>query len=99
MSRTFSGHCLFQMEAGVISDMDSFDLSVSSRRLYPERFVFWVWVLGWVLGWVLYPNLKIFIPKTQAQKPKILYQNPKPQNFYTQIQNLKPKPKKALKFG
>ena len=61
--------------------------SILSRRLYPEKIGFWVWVLDWVL----YPN--------PNQKPKKFYTqtlnlNPKPKNFYSQFQNLNPKPKK-----
>ena len=61
--------------------------SILSRRLYPEKIGFWVWVLDWVL----YQN--------PNQKPNKFYTqtlnlNPKPKNFYSQFQNLNPKPKK-----
>ena len=68
--------------------------SILSRRLYPEKIGFWVWVLDWVL--YSNPNQKNFIHKPKTKK--ILYPNPKPKpkKFYTQIQNEKnfiPKPK------
>ena len=67
--------------------------SILSRRLYPEKIGFWVWVLDWVL----YPN--------PNQKPKKFYTqtlnlNPKPKKIYTQTQNPKifiPKPKPKTK--
>ncbi len=37
-----------------------------SRRLYPEKIGFWVWVLGWVL----YPKPKPKNPKIVVPKPK-----------------------------
>ena len=68
--------------------------SILSRRLYPEKIGFWVWVLDWVL----YPNPnqkpkkfytqttnpnqnpKIFIPKPKPKTKKYLYPNPKPKS-------------------
>jgi hypothetical protein len=60
---------------------------ILSKRLYPEKIGFWVWVLSWVL----YQN-----PKPKPKTQQFLYPNPKPNNFYTQTQNptiFIPKPK------
>ncbi len=60
------------------------NLLIYTRRLYPEKFGFWVWVLGCVL----YPNQNL------NPKPKNVYTqnlNPKPKNIYTLTQNPNPK--------
>ena len=81
--------------------------SILSRRLYPEKIGFWVWVLDWVLYsnpnqkpkkfYTQIQNQKNFVPKHKPKTKKILYPNPKPkpktQNPKIFIANPKPKPR------